>query len=79
METTLFEWAERRGYNLQDLAKMTGYTDRQLRRIKNGQMPVTETFAGRVIFRMGDWARSLFLAPVSEKSDISSQSSEATP
>lgn len=78
MKTTIFEWAERQGYTLQDLAKMTGYTDRQLRRIKNGYLPVSEAFAGRVILRMGEWARSLFLYSVSDKSDISSQSSEAT-
>lgn len=77
METTLFEWAEKQGYNLQELAEITGYTDRQLRRIKNGEMPVTEAFAGRVIFRMGDWARSLFLVPMSDISDTSSQASEA--
>lgn len=60
MRTTLFEWAEAQGLSLDDLAEKLGYTTRQLYRIRAGEYPVTETFAGRVILRLGEEARGLF-------------------
>ena len=76
METRLFEWAEEQGIDLDQLSEMLGYSTRQLYRIKNGEYPVTDSFRGRVILKLGDVARPLFLTPESENSDIVSQEAE---
>jgi transcriptional regulator with XRE-family HTH domain len=65
MQTTLFDWAASKGLTLADLAARLGYSERHLMRIRDGEYPVNEQFAGRVVLRLGDWSRSLFLPPVS--------------
>lgn len=69
MRTRLFEWAEERGMSVKELAEMLGYSWRQVYRISIGEYPVTEAFVGRVVLKLGDWARSLFFTDVSEDSD----------
>ncbi len=69
MRTKLFEWAERQGFGIADLAGMTGYSERHLLRIRDEGFPVSEAFQARVVLRMGDWSRSLFLPSVSEPPD----------
>ena len=78
METRLFEWAEEQGIALNQLSAMLGYSTRHLYRIKNGEYPITDSFRGRVILRLGDVARSLFLAPVSENLDRVSEGQDDT-
>lgn len=74
--TGLFEWARGQGMDpettegMARLAVVTGYTARHLYRIYGGHYGVSERFAARVIYRLGDWARSLFSAPTaSEEAD----------
>ena len=69
MQTRLFEWASEHGLTVHDLAPMLGYSERQLYRIRDGHYPVTEVFMGRVIYRLGEDARSLFFAGASELAD----------
>jgi hypothetical protein len=64
MKTTLFDWAEKNGYGLVALGKLLGYSARHLRRVRDGEQPVTPAFAGRVVLVLGEWARSLFLDPM---------------
>lgn len=68
MITTLFDWANTHGYDLDSLGDLLGYSGRHLRRIRDGEQPVTPAFAGRVVLVLGEWARSLF---VSEQENIS--------
>jgi transcriptional regulator with XRE-family HTH domain len=60
MRTTLFAWAEAQGLSVEELAQKVGYSVRHLLRIRKGEWPVTEAFVGRVVLRLGDWARCLF-------------------
>jgi hypothetical protein len=69
MRTTLFVWAEKEGISLSELARRLGYSERHLLRIRDGDYPVNEQFAGRVVLRLGDWARALFLPASSVASD----------
>lgn len=66
MQTTLFDWAQQANLSLEDLAEMTGYSVRHLYRIRDGDWPITEAFIGRIVLRLGDWARSLFFSATSE-------------
>jgi hypothetical protein len=68
VETRLFEWAEQQGLSQGALARMTGYSERQLRRVRDGR-PVSEHFQATIVLRLGDWARSLFLPSVSQERD----------
>ena len=77
MQTRLFEWARERGLTVHDLAPMLGYSERQLYRIRDGYYPVTEEFMGRVIYRLGDDARSFFFETVSELADTTEQGGDA--
>jgi hypothetical protein len=72
MITTLFEWADRHSMSAEELESLTGYSDRQLRRIRTGEYPVTRAFRDRVVAGFMDLSRSLFLAGVSEYSDATS-------
>lgn len=69
MRTTLFDWAAQKGLTIADLAACLGYSERHLLRMRDGEYPVNEQFAGRVVLRLGDWARSLFLPAASVASD----------
>ena len=69
METRLFEWAKEEGLTMGDLAERLGYSERHLIRIRDGEWPVTDSFAGRVVLRLGESARSLFFASMSDDSD----------
>lgn len=69
MKTKLFEWAKNNGYSLKELAVLTEYTERHLERIEAGEYPVNKAFRSRIIYSLGDWARSLFLAEVSLTDD----------
>lgn len=73
MRTKLFEWAEKQNLDLEYLAKKIGYSERHLKRIRDEGFPVTEEFQARVVLRMGDWARALFLPEVSPCGDIPSE------
>ena len=79
MRTRLFDWAEKQGLELTDLAQMTGYSERHLLRIKSGEYPVNDAFRGRVVLALGDWARSLFLPGMSEHSDTVSEHAAEPP
>ena len=72
--TTLFEWAKDQGLSIEALADRLGYSARHLYRIQAGVQPVTDAFVGRVVLRLGEWARSLFLVTVSENSDTTMDS-----
>ena len=50
--------------SMPNLAARLGYSERHLRRIRDGDWPVTKAFAGRVVLALGDWARSLFFSGV---------------
>lgn len=65
MKTTLFEWAERQGISTEELAKMLGYSDRHMYRLKASADDAPESLAARAVLRLGEWARALFLPPVS--------------
>lgn len=67
MRTRLFEWAAERGLSIADLSDRLGYSERHLYRIKNNEWPVTEEFEARVVLRLGNWARDLFLPDVSNQ------------
>jgi hypothetical protein len=60
-ETKLFTWAAAQGLTMNELARLTGYSRWHLAKIKNNRYPVTETFVSRVVLRLGEWSRSLFL------------------
>ncbi len=79
MRTKLFEWADRQGFDLKDLAEMTGYSERHLRRIRDEGFPVTEDFQAAVVFKMGDWARSLFFAAMSPAGDAGAPERDSGP
>lgn len=70
MRTTLFEWAEEQGLSLSELGDKLGYSERHLRRIREGEYPLNDAFVAQVVFRLGEWARALFLSSVSENTDI---------
>ena len=65
METKLFEWASREGISTENLAEMLGYSARHMYRLKASANDVPEALAARAVLRLGDWARALFLPPVS--------------
>jgi len=64
MKTRLFEWAEKEGLTMQELAQITGYSRFHLSKIKHGKYPLTEAFVAKIVLNMGDWARTLFLPGV---------------
>lgn len=69
MQTRLFEWAQDSDISMRELARLTGYSWRQLYRARsNPDRYVTSVFRDRVVGAMGDWARALFFDPnVSQK------------
>jgi transcriptional regulator with XRE-family HTH domain len=73
MKTRLFEWAKEQRLTLEELSEKTGYSTRHLYRIREGEWPVTEAFMARVVLRLGEWSRSLFLEPVSDETDDTSE------
>lgn len=77
IRTRLFDWAQGQGLGLAELSELTGYSERHLMRIRDGHYPVTDSFRGQVILRMGDWARSLFLPQMSDTSDVSADPLDA--
>jgi transcriptional regulator with XRE-family HTH domain len=58
--TGLFDWARDQGLSVEALAERLGYSARHLYRIQGGEQPVTDAFVGRVVLRLGEWARELF-------------------
>ena len=64
MQTTLWDWAERQGLTVPELAKMIGYDWAHVYRLRRGDWPITRAFAGRVVLALGDWARELFTEEV---------------
>ena len=69
MQTTLFKWADENGLNMAQLGERLGYSERHMYRIKTGETLITEGFVAQVVYRLGEWARDLFLATVSESTD----------
>jgi len=44
-----FAWAKQQGLGLNELASLLKYTDRHIRRIRDGEYPMTTGFHARVI------------------------------
>lgn len=78
MELTFWEWTQRQGYSLADLATKLGYSAEHISRIKNGHVPVTTPFIARCVFIFGDEVRAFFLSQVSANTDIISVCPEET-
>jgi hypothetical protein len=79
MRTRLFQWAAGQKLEMEDLAAMTGYTARHLYRIRaleEAGEPVPDEFQARVVLKLGDWARSLFLPGVPRERVEASQSQD---
>ena len=79
MQTTLFKWADENGLNMAQLGGRLGYSERHMYRIKTGETPITEGFVAQVVYRLGEWARALFLATMSEQTDIIAETTEPLP
>lgn len=68
METKLFEWAKRQGISMCELARMTGYSRSHLYRVREQPKKyLSPVFADRIVGRLGEWARSLFLPEASHQ------------
>lgn len=65
--TGLFDWARDQGLTVEALAERLGYSARHLYRIQAGEQEVTDAFVGRVVLRLGEWARELFPDAVVEE------------
>ncbi len=77
MRTTLFEWADAQGLTLESLSQKMGYSTRHLRRIRDGEYPITKPFMARVILQLGPWAKCLFSAASVPQRDDSSHSGDS--
>jgi len=80
-QTQLFEWAKKRQLGLDNLAMLTGYSVRHLRRLRDGDYPVTEAAVALLTFRLadmlGDELNGMFVPCVSQKKARTSQARDA--
>jgi lambda repressor-like predicted transcriptional regulator len=68
MRTTLFEWAQKHGLSMRALSRRTGYSERHLYRVRDEpEQYLNQAFADRIVGRLGEWARSLFLTEASQQ------------
>ena len=60
MKTTIFDWWEKQGKTLKELAGALYYNYHYLCDLKRGYYPVTISFKARCVFALGDQVASLF-------------------
>jgi plasmid maintenance system antidote protein VapI len=71
-ELTFWEWAQRQGYSMVQLAAKLGYSPEHLSRLKNGKVPITVEFSARCVLAFGDCARQFFLSVMPVATDTTS-------
>lgn len=69
VQLTFWEWAQRRGYSVNQLAEKLGFSPEHISRLKNRRLPITVDFVARCVLAFGDEVRPFFSPEVAIGSD----------